>query len=74
MSKETNETLNDLNGVEKTSSSTLGGQETKVEYKVLENADLLFKKQYQKILKMQDADIMTKKEILNFLQSTYNTL
>jgi len=74
MSKDTNETLNDLNGVEKTSSSTHGGQETKIEYKVLENADLLFKKQYKFIMKMQDADIMTKKEILNFLQETYNTL
>jgi len=74
MSKESGETLNDLNGVEKTASSTLGGQEVKVEYKVLENADLLFKKQYQEILKMENADIMTKKQVLQFLQDTYNTL
>ena len=66
-------TLNDLSGMER--STTLEKkQEIKVEYKVLENADLLFKKQYKRISIMDNADIMTKKEILQFLQDTYNTL
>ena len=66
-------TLNDLSGMER-STTLVDKKETKIEYKVLENADLLFKKQYKRISIMDNADIMTKKEILQFLQDSYNTL
>jgi hypothetical protein len=68
------ETLNEVNGLEKTSSETLGGQEVKYKYQVLENADLFYKKLINEVRKMENGDIMTKKEIYHFIENTYNNL
>ena len=68
------ETLNEINGLEKTASDSLGGQEVKYKYQVLENADLLYKKLINEVRKMENGDIMTKKEIYQFIENTYNTL
>tara|TARA_R100000988_G_C3941264_1_gene136326 strand:+ start:398 stop:613 length:216 start_codon:yes stop_codon:yes gene_type:complete len=69
---EKKEVLNDLESLEKTTSDTLGGAEIK--YKVLENADLLYKKYVTEIVSMPDSTYFTKKEVLKFLADIYNTL
>ena len=43
-------------------------------YKVLENADLLYKKYVTEIVSMPDSTYFTKKEVLKFLADIYNTL
>ena len=67
---ENKKVLNDLEGLEKTTSDTLGGAEIK--YKVLENADLLYKKYTSYVRTKPDSEIFTKKEVLNFLGNLYN--